>query len=417
MVTQELVKRANSKQTLSTYSINSVFPTLYPNFSYAAVLEMVEKDPVARGALLHYVDKCMEGDFVILKRESMKYDKVFQQKLLQDYNFRTAILRKIFLMGKLFNNVFIEIVKTPSSVKELNILDTTAVDVITKPNGDLLRLKSKNPTQDTGKYVEWDESEITWVKFNDTTKGYAPVDLKALWETILIKDYIRQYVAWLWQTGQYRLLYKFENSSEQDIESFIAYARKHDKDFTKPFLVKGKLDTTILRDIKETDSIDKLFKYLDNQILIAMRIPPNDAGIPDASGRSNADAQTNNLATHIASAKSIVADYITNDLFKKMNKGQNIFKFCPADRFAEKQVFEILQIMHSMSMSKDVMREFLTDKGIVFESAELFEPLPEVSSDNPRSKDMAPSRLGKGTGEGNKAQEQVTTRPDQLKKE
>jgi hypothetical protein len=47
------------------------------------------------------------------------------------------------------------------------------------------------------------------------------------------------------------------------------------------------------------------------------------------------------------------------------------------------------------------------------------EPLldPVAKATNPRDKDMAPSRQGKGTGEGNKPQEEVTTRPDQLAKQ
>jgi hypothetical protein len=419
MVSSEKLKRAESKQALSTFTLNKNFATLYPDFSYAAVSEMINKDPVARGALTHFIDKCMEGDYITLSRDTLEYDAPFQNKLQRDYNFRTAILRKIFALGKMYNNVFLEIVKTDTKVIELNVLDTTAVEPITKPNGDLLRLKSKQPNPDTGKYAEWPESEIVWFKFNDITRGYAPVDLRSVWETILIKDYIRQYVAWLWKTGQYRLLYKFDNSSEQDINDFISYLKKHDNDFQRPFLVKGKLETQILRDVKETDAIDKLFKYLDNQILIAMRIPPNDAGIPDASGRSNADAQTNNLATHISSMKTVVADAINNDLFPKMSSGNSLLRFAPIDRYAEKQVFEVLQLMQSMNVSKDVMKEYMVDKGVVFKAAEWFVELPVVgdaASMNPRSKDTAPSRMGKGAGEGNQAQEQSTTRPDQLKK-
>ena len=41
---------------------------------------------------------------------------------------------------------------------------------------------------------------------------------------------------------------------------------------------------------------------------------------------------------------------------------------------------------------------------------------PSEGNANPRDKDTAPSRTGKGTGEGNKAQDVVTTRQDQIKK-
>ena len=48
--------------------------------------------------------------------------------------------------------------------------------------------------------------------------------------------------------------------------------------------------------------------------------------------------------------------------------------------------------------------------------AEINKPDEEPGIDNPRDKDTMPSRTGKGTGEGNKAQEEVTTREDQIKK-
>lgn len=419
--TDEIIERANSKQPLTTYSPNRITATVYPDFSHRAVLEMVNKEPVARGALNHFVDKCMEGNFAVITKEGYKYDRAFQLKLLRDYKFRTNVLRKIFLMGKMYNNVFLEIIfDSNNSAKEINVLDTTAVEAITKPNGDLLSLRSTNPNPETGKHATWDEREIVWIKFNDISKGYAPVDLQALWETILVKDYVRQYVAWLWRTGQYRLMYNFKNTSDQDVLDFITYLKKHDGNFQVPFMVKGEIETKILRDIKEIDSIDRLFKYLDNQILIALRIPPNDAGIPDASGRSNADAQSNNLITHVTAWKHIVADSISYDLFPKISKGNTIFRFTPADRFAERQVLENLQIMSSIGMSKDLMQKYLIKKGLVFDVEEYFEPIHEPLEQeadkpfNPRDQDTNMSRMGKEAGTGNQAQSEPTTREDQL---
>jgi len=411
------IKRAESKQTLSTFSYSKSFATIYPNFSYKAVIEMIDKEPIARGALTHFVDKCMEGDFIIVKRDSWKPDMTFQDKLQKDYNFRTSILRKVFLMGKMNNNVFIEIVRNgDGSPKEFNVLETSTLNVRTKANGDLEILESTIKNKD-GSTPTWSAEDIVWIKFNDRSEGYAPMDLKAVWETVLLKDYIRQYIAWLWKTGQYRLIYKFKNASDQDIQDFITISKRNDNNFQIPQIIKGELETGLLRDPKEMDFVDKIFKYLDNQILIAMRIPPNDAGIPDASGRSNADAQANNLGTHITSMKTIVADSINNDLFLKINRGNNMLRFSPADRFAEKQVWETVQIMASVGVKKSVIQEYLVDKGIIFDEEEYFEPLPVTDVANPRNKDMAPSRQGKGTGEGNQPQAEVTTRPDQLKKQ
>jgi hypothetical protein len=377
---------------------------------------MVDKDPVARGALNHFVDKCMEGDFIIVKRETWDFDESFQDLLQKTQNFRTRILRQIFLLGKLYNNVFVEIVRDGNgSLKALNVLDTAAITVTTAPNGDVIGYKTTMPNPKTGEYSTWTPDEIVWLKFNDRAEGYAPVDMQAMWETLLLKDYIRQFVSWLWKTGQYRILYNFESAGDLDVEAFIAYAKRVDVNFQAPMITKGKMQVSAVRDIKETDQIDKLMKYLDLQIAMAMRIPPVDIGMPDTSGRSNADAQTNNLTTHINSFKTVVADFINNDLFPKIGKGNNMLRFSPVDRFAERQVLENLQIMQSIGMSPEAMKEYLIDKGIIFGVSEWFKPEP-VMTDNPRSLDTAPSRQGKATGEGNKKQTEVTTRDDQIKK-
>lgn len=418
MAKREYLQRADSKQSIRGYNFSSAFQSIYEDFNFDAALAMVDKDPVARGALNRYVDRCMIGDMFAIKRDSREYDEEFTRKLQKEYNFRTSVVRKVFLMGKIYKNVFLELIrKGDGSVKEINVLDTTKVGPITKPNGDLLRLREKTPNPETGEYAEWTADDIVWIKFDDRTQGFAPVDLQSLWETLLLKDAVREFVGWTWKTGQYRVEYNFKNSTEQDVLDFLAYLKKVENDFRKPIIRKGEGESSILRDIKEVDSIDKLLKYLDNQISIAFGVPPIDLGIPDASGRSNADAQTNNFDSTVRSAKTVVEDAFSNDLFPKMNKGNNLWKFGPNDRFVEKQAYEIVQIMQSMNFSEEAMKEYLSDRGIVFKTKELFKKEPELTqSMNPRSKDLMPSRVGKGTGEANQNQETITTREDQLKK-
>jgi len=417
---KKYIKRAHSKAALTNFTWGKVGGTVFPNFSFKLVIDLLEKDPVARGALNHFVDKCVEGDYAIIKRDNLSYDKAKELTLDEKYKFRTEILRKIYLMGKLFNNVFIEVVRAgDGSTKALNVLDTMSVDAQTAPNGDLVKLVSKTRNPVTGEEVTWSKDDITWIKLGDRTVGWAPVDMKALWENLLLKQYIRNYSAWLWKTGQYRLMYNFKNASKADIDDFMAFNRRYAENFDVPAIAKGEMETKILRDMKETDSLIGYLKYLDNQTLILMRIPPNDAGIPDASGRSNADAQANNLSTTIISFKKTIEDYLNFDLFNKINMGTYLIRYGPIDRYEEKQVFEVVQIMQSLNLSDELMQEYIKDRGLYFGEKKYFKE-PEVdplamAAGNPRGKDMAPSRLGKGAGEGNKPAEAPTTRPDQLK--
>jgi hypothetical protein len=414
MASKNFIKREHSNAPLRGYSWNRVGGTVYPSFSFDAVLNLLDNDPVARGAVAHYVDKCMEGDYSIITRDTRKYDPDTELRLEEKYMFRTKILRKIFLQGIMFRNVFIEIVRDMDNhTKALNVLDSTMVDVVTEPNGDLVKVFSKIPNPVTGEIPEWDKKDIVWIKFGDRTAGWAPVEIRALWENLLLKSYITRYVGWLWKTGQYRLIYNFNKASNQDIEDFLAYARKNDEHYDVPFVAKGELKTSLLRDMKETSSLVELLKYLDSQTLILLRIPPIDAGIPDASGRSNADAQANNIESTVASNKKIVQDYVNFELFPKISKSNFLLEFAPMNRFAEHQLYKVVETMNNLGMKQEVMQEFLRDHGIHFQSTKFFNEIKETPLDS-AFKQAKGQYQEKAFGDGNKPQEEVTTREDQL---
>jgi len=165
--------------------------------------------------------------------------------------------------------------------------------------------------------------------------------------------------------------------------------------------------------MKETSDLVELLKYLDSQTLILLRIPPIDAGIPDASGRSNADAQSNNIETTVVSWKKITQDYVNYDLFPKINKSTNMLIFGPMNRFAVKQVIGVLKELNDLGLTKKSAQEFLKDYGLFFEEEKIFEE-PMVPALDAAFNEAKDSRVKKDVGEGNKPREEVTTRPDQL---
>jgi hypothetical protein len=412
------LKRTDSKNPLRFFGWTKGQASVYPNFSFDAVIKAINNDPVARGAVTHFIDKCMEGNYSLIRADTYDYDFNFEKRLNYDHQFRTEILYKVFLQLKLFNNAFIEIVKdSKGHTKELNVLDSSNVDPKIKANGDPIKYVSKTPSPETGAYPEWTKDEIVWIKFGDRSVGYAPVDIGSLWETLLAKEYVTRYVSWLWKTGQYRVLYNFENASDQDVLDFLAYARKNDNNFSAPFVTKGKVETKVLRDMKETESYINLLNWYDSQILILLRVPPVDAGLPDNSGRSNADVQTNNFVTSVQSMKKIVEDKINYDLFPKINKGNNLLKFGATDRFTEKMLFQNVQIMQSVGFSPDAMKEYLEDRGVFFRTNQTFNQVDTPDGDNPKDKDKYISRQRGAEMEGNENQDEVTTREDQLHKE
>jgi len=150
-----------------------------------------------------------------------------------------------------------------------------------------------------------------------------------------------------------------------------------------------------------------------------MRVSPVDAGKPDESGRSNADASQNAGDAYITSLKKTVQDYVNFDLFKKMNLGNTLLVFEPNNRFSVTKLLENIQLMKSCGFTDEACKEYMESKGLYFKSTKIFNlpNLPEegASADisNPRDKDKFDSRQGKGSGEKNQNQTEITTRADQ----
>lgn len=420
-MSKKLTKKTDSKEPIKNFTISQWSASVLPDFSFDAALDMVDADAVASGAIEHYVDKSMEGDWAVVKRDSGKYDKSFEDKLIYEHDFENSILRKIFYIGKFFNNVFLEVVtNTDGSLKAANILDSTNIEPITKPNGDPISYKSKVPNPVTGEYAKWSADEIVWIKFSDRDGGYGHVNIQSIWNMLLLKNYITRFVTWLWQTGQYRVIHNFKASDDKVVQDFIAYNKKNENDYRQPFLAQGEYAATILRDMKETESLVELIKQINGEILINLRVPPIDAGIPDASGRSNSDAQSNNLNTHIKSRKKVVKSAI-DKFFKLINHGNNAFIFAPSDKLEIKGILENVQLMKSAGFTDEVCVEYMRDNGMVWQDDKVFnEPeMLEASGQpkNPRDKDNMPSRIGKGAGEANQkigTGSESSTREDQL---
>lgn len=409
-------KHNYSKAVITTSNWRTSVANVFPDFDLHKIETMIDYDPIARGALNHFVAKCMEGDISFIKKDTYKYDESTEKSLMEKHNFRTDVLRKIFRQLKLWNNAFVEIVRTTDNeTKAINVLNSQNVDVVTEINGDpkLFSWKIVDPV--TGKYPEWNKDDIVWIKYNDESKGYATVDLQALWENLCIKSYIREYIGWLWKTGQYRVMYGFE-APQRVVDDFIAYLKNTEENFRAPLLFGGEFKTQLIRDIRENDSIVRLLDQLDYQTAVLLRVPPSELGLPDASGRGNSDAQSNSFSTDVVDMKKVAEDFVNFKLFPRINKNNTIMRFAPNDRFSEKQAWEVIQIMKSAGCTNDVCVEYLQDRGM-FYAAEIFKEEEMLDSvKNPRDKDMMPSRIGNGTGEGNQKQDEVTTREDQIRK-
>ena len=420
-MTKTILTRENSKGTLQNYTLTQGEQTIFPNFDLNVAAEVVFADPVVNGASKHFVDKVMEGRYHLLKKDTNESDKQTKDRLEYDYQFSTKVLRSLAIQAFRYGNAFLEIVRGGGTgeVIGLNVLDAKNIKPVTKPNGDPEKYLWRIPDPVTKKFASWTPDEVIWFKFYDSSEGWSPIDIKAIYPWVALKSQMRKYQNWLISTGQYRVIYNLEDAKDKfGVDDFLAFMNQHDEDPTKPFMIRGKLHTMMARDMKELESFHQAYKYIDSQILIGVRIPPIDAGIPDASGRSNADAQSNNLSTTVTGWKKVIKNAIDSELLPALNKNKSYIIFGPNDRFQKKQVFDELNILANLGFSEDAMKEHLMDHGIIFESKELFKKVEEQESTvMEKDIDLMPSRVDDSDGQVQSvgSGEASTTKEEQLK--
>lgn len=416
---KKILTRENSKAVLQDYNLTVNEQSLFPNYDLHNASDLIFSDPVVNGAEKHFVDKCSEGGFNFVKKTSMELHKEVNDLMNYELNFEVNVLRSVFVQAFRYRNAFLEVVKGKGSGKIIgfNVLDARNIRPVTKPNGDVEKYRWKIQDPVTKKYPEWKPEEVIWLKFYDTATGWSGVDLKSVYKWVHTKSMMHRYVQWLWKTGQYRVLYNFTDARNSDVvEDFLTFMEAHDHDPTVPFITRGEVRTMLTRDMKETDSYIGLFKYIDSQILINLRVPPIDAGIPDASGRSNADAQSNNFATTIKGIKTVVKGAINTKILPYMGFEDTCIVFAPNDRFQKKQIIDELNILHNIGLSKEAKLEYLNRNGIFFQTKEVFQE-EEEQVEGEKDIDLMPSRFtGEGSGmnvEG--TGEASSTREDQLR--
>ncbi|RLG17218.1 hypothetical protein DRN75_03975, partial [Nanoarchaeota archaeon] len=210
MVKKELISNDNSKGYIPDYSGVSSFNAKgfldgkRPTFDLKKALSIIKNDPVVKGALVTLVDKVLESGWRITGKDKRSRIKALEDKLGKiRFN---KVLKKLVFNLILYNNAFVEVVKKGEELTDLNVLENTLMEIETKDNGDIVSYSQDVLTKPT-----WKPEKILHVKLHEITNNVwaEPLDMEALYETTLIKDYIRQYLMWFFGTTQKRGVFAF----------------------------------------------------------------------------------------------------------------------------------------------------------------------------------------------------------------
>ena len=404
----ELVENANSKGLVPDYYSASVIDHLgvmgrYPAFDPNLALKIIRNDPVVKAALVTVVDKILETEWRIEAEDKKSRKKELESKL-RETKFN-MVLRKAVMNLLLYKNAFIEIVKKGDELTDLNVLEYTLMKINSKDNGDIIGYY-----QEVGAVKQnpiWTPDKIVHLKLDELTNNvFSDDDIRVLYDTVLIKDYVRQWIQWFFGTNQMRGLYVIKSGANKTkVADFLSHLKASEKDKAKPVIVEGDVIYQKLNSFAdEGKTIQDVLNWCDEQILMLLQVPPIAVGMPDQSGRSNSVEQYTALNTRIVSIQHVLEDYFNYDLFPKIGFGKNKFKFGILDMTARKKVFEIVEIMKNCTFSDEAIIEYMHSQNIIFETKEVFKSPEDMlamqggpvqgmeGSVGQKSQDSAPSR-------------------------
>lgn len=373
----EVIQNANSKGFILDYMTFHSSPNgknpyfLYgrtPKFDPKKALDLVRQDPVVRAAIITVVDKVVESGWRLKPRDgNQKSNLPALSDKLKEMRF-DRLLRKIVYNLVMYNNAFVEIRKDgKGQVTDLNLLETEHMRIVADDHGDIIEYYQEVGSADHR--PTWQPEEVTHIKLDDfTTNVWSEFNIEAAYETILIKDYTRQWMHWFYATNQSRPVLNVEQASGQRFKEFMAYLKAAEQHVGKPIPVEGKLTVSQLQDPRVMEWALEVIKWCDDQIRQLLQVPPLAVGITDTSGRSDGAEQRQYLNTRILNIHRLMEDDITYDLFEKMGYSRVEFVFGVLDETVRTRVFETVQIMRNSQFTPEAIEEYLETQGIVFET-------------------------------------------------
>lgn len=385
-----------------------------PDFNLDRVLELARNDSIVWGGVTTLIDRVVEGGWEVVDPDTGVRLRA-TEKALENKNF-DLWLKELLLHYALFQNAFGELVYTPGEnrVKEMYTVNPADVRIETNEHGEILRYIQDNH----GVNVEWQPHEILHIADSGVRMGpWGEISIKTIWQAVLIRYHVKKLIGWLFETNQFRGIYNPKNANPDQIKRSITFLKESEKDIRKPIIFEGELEYKLMREFKDLNVLNEIMYKMDAEILNYLQVPPIFAGLPDNSNRSNSEAQERAFNTRVKSIQRLFENHI-NDFLQRSGYFKSKFKFRATSTIDEKKLFEVAQLMRSINMTDEAIREYLADKGLVFNTEDLFVEAQELDSGNDLlEQDQSPSRRGKGDGE---MSEQIgtgsegTTREDQI---
>lgn len=374
----------------------------------AIALDVIRNDPVVRASVIKLVDKVVESGWrlqpIAGNQKSRMRDLEYELKSVRF----DRLLRKVVFNLIMYNNAFVEIRKKGESLSDLNLLETQYMRIRTEDNGDVVGYYQEVGKDPSG-YPSWSPDEIVHFKLDDfTTNVWSEFNIEAIYETVRIKDYIRQWLSWFFKTNQLRPMIAVQDGSTSSMKEFLAFLKASENHFTKPIPVTGQATVQPLYSPQTIDYVMQVLAWCDAQIRMLLQVPDIAVGMADNGGRADGAEQREYLNTRVFNIHRLLEDDITYDMFPKIGYTKVEFVFGILDETVRTRVFENVQLMRNSMFTEDAILEYMESQGVIFETSKPMHSQEDI---------MAMSNKDLGTGnegmKGNKSADSAQSRKRQ----
>ena len=393
---------------------------LLPDFDRERALKSIREDYAVQTAVSKLVDKTLENGYTFSAsdgksnledfertRKRTRFDRGMRQWLYQIYGYQ---------------NAYIEIVRDGNNdIKELHTLETSYTEPVADKHGTVYGyvqvLADGTPVESSDdQHPEWDKDEVTHLKLNYmTTNVWSDIEIRSLYTSVLIKQYIMAYYGWKYGTNQLRPLYAIKDANEDSVKDFMAYWKSVQDDIEKPLVFEGEIEKTMMATATEETQLTLVINQMDENIYSVMQVPPIASNETGNSNRSSADKQEQMMAVRIKAVQSVIKEGFENDLFPKMGYPKIQINWNPVIRTDVDKMMEVAERMKNIGVKKDIIERYLIDQGFYAEKAIFDEK--RYDAETSKSEDMFPSRKRKSEGDSSEnigSGEESSTREDQL---
>jgi HK97 family phage portal protein len=369
-----------------------------PDFKVEDVKDIYKKEPMVRAATQKVVNKAMGSGYRLEPKNQKsglvalkeKMDSLSPSGLDFDKHLEEVIGNLV-----LYNNAFVEIIEEEGEMY-VNLLEPEYMEVKTDVHGDVKyyyqAVDAADLSDDMDGRPTWSPEEVIHIKLDHfTTNAWSPVDLEAIKQTVEIKQYIRNWLKWFFQTHQMRSAISLSSeTNEKQVKKLLSQLEAMADNPRSPLLTSGEMQIQRLQEFGEdADNVLQLLNWCDDQILSLMHVPPTLVGKNNDSGKESAAEMRKQFEDYVQSIQRTVSRYEEREVFPKLGAPAVALKWGTVSASKDKEIFETARAMRQGQFTQEAIQEYLAMRGIHFETEQVLKSDEEIAA-------MSNKELGTG---------------------